>query len=98
MRPFATLLCVAALGAQSLAAQAPAPGTEKPAPATEKAASPAATGDWADVDKPVVTKHSIRAGGRALNYTVTTGMMPIRSNTGELEARMFFMAYTLDAQ
>jgi carboxypeptidase C (cathepsin A) len=92
------LVCAAAVAAQSLAAQAPAPSAEKPGGAAEKSAPPAATGEWADVDKPVVTKHSIRTGGRALNYTVTTGMMPIRSNTGELEARMFFIAYTLDGQ
>ena len=51
--------------------------------------------EW-EGEKPVVVKRSIRAGGRTLSYTVTTGMMPIRSSTGELEARMFFMAYTLD--
>lgn len=46
---------------------------------------------------PVVTKHTIRAGNRQLNYTVTTGLMPIRNDrTGETEARIFFMAYTLD--
>ncbi len=46
---------------------------------------------------PVVTKHSIRAGNRTLNYTATTGYMPIRNDrTGETEARIFFMAYTLD--
>jgi carboxypeptidase C (cathepsin A) len=61
----------------------------------DKPVAAASDKEW-DGDKPVVTKHSIRAGGRTLNYTVTTGMMPIRSTTGELEARMFFMAYTLD--
>jgi carboxypeptidase C (cathepsin A) len=76
----------------SLGAQAPPPAST---PAESKAAAPAADKEW-DGEKPVVTKHSIRAGGRTLNYTVTTGMMPIRSNTGEIEARMFFMAYTLD--
>jgi carboxypeptidase C (cathepsin A) len=44
-----------------------------------------------------VTKHSIRVGGRQLNYTVTTGFMPYRNaQTGETEAKMFFVAYTLD--
>ncbi|HYP49403.1 MAG TPA: hypothetical protein VEQ34_00575, partial [Pyrinomonadaceae bacterium] len=45
---------------------------------------------------PVVTKHSIRAGARQLNYTVTTGFMPLKNREGETEARIFFMAYTLD--
>ncbi|MDQ3743787.1 MAG: peptidase S10 [Acidobacteriota bacterium] len=45
---------------------------------------------------PVVTKHEIRIGGRALRYTVTTGVMPLRNIAGETEARIFYMAYTLD--
>jgi carboxypeptidase C (cathepsin A) len=45
---------------------------------------------------PVVTRHSISAGGRQLRYTVTTGVMPLKSATGETEARIFYMAYTLD--
>lgn len=49
---------------------------------------------------PRVTHHSIRAAdGKTLNYTVTTGFMPIRNSvTSETEARIFFMAYTLDNQ
>jgi carboxypeptidase C (cathepsin A) len=48
-------------------------------------------------EQPSVTKHSIRVDGRQLNYTVTTGFMPIKNErTGETEARIFFMAYTLD--
>jgi carboxypeptidase C (cathepsin A) len=39
---------------------------------------------------PVVTEHK---SGK-LEYTVTTGMLPIRNKTGEIEAGMFFMAYT----
>ncbi|MEP6538691.1 MAG: peptidase S10 [Bryobacteraceae bacterium] len=47
-------------------------------------------------DKPVVTKHSIQLGGKTLSYTVTTGMMPIKTDSGETEANMFFMAYTVE--
>jgi len=47
-------------------------------------------------EPPVITKHEIRVGGRTLHYTATTGMMPIKNRDGETEARMFFMAYTLD--
>jgi carboxypeptidase C (cathepsin A) len=56
--------------------------TERPTPSIE--------------EPPVITHHEIRAGGRALRYTVTTGMMPIKNREGETEARIFFMAYTLD--
>lgn len=46
---------------------------------------------------PVVTHHTISVGSRALEYTTTTGMMPLRNAaTGETEARVFFVAYTLD--
>ncbi len=50
------------------------------------------------LDEPTsTTKHSVQIGGRQLNYTVTTGFMPIRNGlTGEPEAKMFYMAYTLD--
>lgn len=48
-------------------------------------------------EPPIVTKHSIRAGSRQLNYTVTTGFMPLKNAvSGDTEARMFYMAYTLD--
>jgi len=44
-----------------------------------------------------VTKHSIRVDGKQLNYTVTAGYMPIRNaQSGETEAKIFYMAYTLD--
>ncbi|MBK8150389.1 MAG: peptidase S10 [Acidobacteria bacterium] len=46
---------------------------------------------------PEIRKHSLLINGRALNYTTTTGFMPIRNpQTGETEARLFFIAYTLD--
>ncbi|MEZ5428590.1 MAG: hypothetical protein R2747_20255 [Pyrinomonadaceae bacterium] len=50
------------------------------------------------LDEPLsITKHSIRTGSGQLNYTVTTGYMPIRNErSGETEAKIFFMAYTMD--
>src|SRR5438874_13800168 len=47
-------------------------------------------------EPPVVTHHSITVGGKELRYTATAGMMPIKNREGETEARIFFMAYTLD--
>ncbi len=51
------------------------------------------------VEEPVtIARHSIRANGKTLNYTTTTGFMPIRNDrTNEIEAKIFFMAYTLDS-
>ena len=47
---------------------------------------------------PVVTHHQITLNGKALNYTATTGRLPIKRGDGKIEAEMFFVAYTLDGQ
>ncbi|MGH9940120.1 MAG: S10 family peptidase [Blastocatellia bacterium] len=74
---------------QSTAAPRQTPQT--PAPAAAPAPAPVPD------EPPVVTKHEIRLDERAIKYTVTTGMMPIKNQvSGETEARVFFMAYTLD--
>jgi carboxypeptidase C (cathepsin A) len=47
-----------------------------------------------DTDKePIVTQHQVEAAGKPLKYEVTTGMMPLTSPTGEVEAGIFYMAY-----
>ncbi len=49
-------------------------------------------------EAPVVTHHQITVNGRVLKYTATTGYMPLRnSETSEIEANIFFVAYTLDS-
>lgn len=47
-------------------------------------------------EAPVETHHEITVGGKTLKYTATTGMMPLKNDEGEIEARVFFMAYTLN--
>jgi carboxypeptidase C (cathepsin A) len=48
---------------------------------------------------PSIQKHSTRVGIRQFNYTTTTGFMPIRNaQTGDTEAKIFYIAYTLDAE
>src|SRR5262245_26590903 len=82
-QPTATPAATASPSASPVAAGAPQRGPqERPSPAPE--------------EPPVVTHHEIRVGGKALRYTATTGMMPIKNRDGETEARIFFMAYTLD--
>src|SRR5438270_11433877 len=71
--------------------QTPPPPAPAPAPTPPPAAAPKK-----EDEKPIVTKHSIQLGGKTLSYTVTTGLMPIKTDTGEVEAHMFFMAYTVD--
>ena len=46
---------------------------------------------------PIVRKHSVRAGEKTLQYYTTVGMMPIKNAKGEVEAKLFFTAYTLDS-
>jgi len=59
-------------------------------------AKPSATPEPKE-EPPVVTKHTVRVGSKTLNYSVTTGFMPLKNAvSGETEARIFFMAYTLD--
>lgn len=45
---------------------------------------------------PVVKQHSIKVGGKALNYTTTTGLMPIKDDEGNIKANLFYVAYTKD--
>jgi carboxypeptidase C (cathepsin A) len=47
-------------------------------------------------EEPVVTHHAVRAGGHELKYTTTAGLMPIRDAKGDVEARIFFIAHTLE--
>ena len=47
-------------------------------------------------ETPVVTKHSVNVDGKSLNYTATVAQMPLKNPSGETEAHIFYMAYTLD--
>lgn len=104
----AALLCFALLsfgqdGQGRRQQQAPA---QQPTPAPQTATSAPGQGQQqrapqerptpAAEEIPIVTKHEITVGGRTLRYTATVGMMPLKNREGEIEARIFFMAYTLD--
>ena len=48
-------------------------------------------------EPPVITHHQITVNGKVMKYTATTGFMPLRNpENDEIEANIFFMAYTLD--
>src|SRR5436853_6162539 len=74
--------------ASPAAAPAGSPSAQQRAPQERPSPSPE--------EPPVITKHEVHVGGRTLRYTATVGMMPIKNRDGETEARIFFMAYTLD--
>ncbi|MGH9567521.1 MAG: S10 family peptidase, partial [Candidatus Angelobacter sp.] len=73
----------------------PSPGTDQAKPA----ASAAEPRKEVPEQPPVITHHEIHVGGKTLRYTATTGMMPLKNtDTGETEAHIFYIAYTLDGQ
>lgn len=47
-------------------------------------------------EKPVVSSHRLSIGKKELSYQVTAGHLPVISDSGETEARIFFIAYTLE--
>lgn len=47
-------------------------------------------------ETPVVTHHEIILNGKSLRYTATAAQMPIKNASGETEAHIFYIAYTLD--
>src|SRR5271169_2496079 len=86
------IFCFALMAQQKEPTEA-APPAEKPA----KSAAEAEKTPAAKEEPPVVTHHEIHVGDRILHYTATTGYMPIKSEDGsEVEAHIFFVAYTLD--
>ena len=73
-----------------------------------KPAEPSKSEEVTDKDKeehfdvsevpPVITHHQITLNGKTLNYTATTGRLPLKRPDGKIEGEMFFVAYTLDGQ
>jgi carboxypeptidase C (cathepsin A) len=47
-------------------------------------------------EEPVESSHRITVGGKSLAYKVTAGMLPLKDAKGEIEANVFFVAYTLN--
>jgi carboxypeptidase C (cathepsin A) len=46
--------------------------------------------------EPVETQHTLELVDRTLDYKATAGSLPLKDEKGELEAEIFFVAYTLD--
>ncbi|MCL5098233.1 MAG: peptidase S10 [Candidatus Omnitrophica bacterium] len=62
--------------------------------AADPAAQPAKKRPETAMEKPSVTRHSMTWRGEVLNYTATAGYMPIENESGKLQARLFYVAYT----
>jgi carboxypeptidase C (cathepsin A) len=69
----------------------PSPKTKGDEPVKEKEKAKTSTDE-----EPVVTHHRLHVDGKELAYTATAGLMPLKDAKGEVEARIFFVAYTLD--
>ena len=88
-------LCVVAAWPATLLAQAPAAphapaAPQAPAPAAEKA-------DPSRLFPPdAVSQHALAQGDKRLAYTTTAGSLPLLGPKGEVSARIFSVAYTLD--
>jgi carboxypeptidase C (cathepsin A) len=67
------------------------PKTKADEPVKEKEKAKTSTDE-----EPVITHHRLSLDGKELAYTATAGLMPLKDTKGEVEARIFFVAYTLD--
>jgi carboxypeptidase C (cathepsin A) len=97
----ALVLSLFALGLSAQQNESDQKPPDTAAPAAEKSGqskAPAEAPKAAEKEvAPIVTHHEIRLGGRVLHYTATAGLMPIRNaENDEVEANIFFVAYTLD--
>ena len=102
-RTLALFFAFISLSSLFVAAQQRTPGTPATGAPADQAPKPAASPSEAKKEAPdqppVVTHHEIHVGGKTLRYTATAGMMPLKNNdTGEVEAHIFYIAYTLDGQ
>jgi len=70
----------------------PPAGPTGPAEATQREAPKEASIEL----KPSVTTHTMTLNGAPLSYTATAAQIPIRNEAGEVECRMFYVAYTKD--
>ena len=99
-RGSALLLAVwaAVAGPATVFAQAP-PGVHPPQPSAP-AASQAPAAEKADPSRlfppDAVSRHTLALGDKRLAYTATAGTLPLLGAKGEVSARIFSVAYTLD--
>ncbi len=49
--------------------------------------------DEINISEPVATRHSILIDGKTLKYVATAGFLPLKDDSGKLQAKMFFIAY-----
>jgi carboxypeptidase C (cathepsin A) len=70
----------------------------QPAAPADAAAGPREEHFGPAEEKVSTTPHMVRLEGREIKYTATAGTIPIRLDSGEISARMFFVAYAKDGE
>ncbi|MFN8581406.1 MAG: hypothetical protein U0163_10570 [Gemmatimonadaceae bacterium] len=97
-RAIVTLLATPSLALSALHAQVRgAPPPAEPAQAAQPAAAREEYFGPAE-EKVSATSHTIRLDGRDVKYTATVATIPIRLDNNQVQARMFFVAYTKDGE
>ncbi len=84
MRRNATFLLFLAVTVQPLRPQQPPAQPPKPTPLVFKD------------EAPVLKTQTITINGRELRYHSTAGFLPVRTEAGEIEAQLFYTAYTVE--
>ncbi len=84
------------LGLSTALALAQSTVSEQQHPATPSDTAKADKQTEPGEEKPIITHHKVRVKDQILQYTATTGRMPIKNAADQIEAEMFFVAYTLD--
>ncbi|SIO62453.1 Carboxypeptidase C (cathepsin A) [Singulisphaera sp. GP187] len=92
MRPW-SLLLTSCLAVQSAGFRASADDVKETPKAAEKEKK-----DEKGDDKPIVTQHEVKVGGTSIKYKATAGLMPLYDASDKVEAKMFFVAYTVDTK
>ncbi|WP_406696242.1 peptidase S10 [Singulisphaera sp. Ch08] len=92
MRPW-SLLMTSVLAIHLAGFPASADDTKETPKAAEKGKA-----DEKDDDKLIVTQHETKIGEESIKYRATAGLMPLHDASDKVEARMFFVAYTVDTK
>ena len=92
----------ALIAASSASLEGQARGGQPPAqtpPATAPAAGTPREEYFGPAEEKVsTTSHVVRIDGKDIKYTATVGTIPIRLDNNNVQARMFFVAYTKDGE
>lgn len=67
---------------------------QPPAAQPPRAAAPLVFKD----EKAILKVHSLKIDGKDLSYKSHTGFLPIKTESGEIEAQLFYTAYTVDGE